>query len=114
MRKQSLLVMGTSWTLETCEPGEDVLLEDCNGYADWTERRIRVLNPKPDKNSLKNMDVFRKKVTRHEIVHAFLFESGLMECSGACDSWAMNEEMVDWFARNGEKIYQAWKEADAL
>ena len=114
MKKQSLFIMGATWTLETCEPGEDEQLEDCNGYTDWTERRIRVLNPKPEKNSLKNLDVWRKKVIRHEILHAYLFESGLAERSGACDAWAMNEEMVDWFARNGANIYQTWKDANAL
>ena len=58
----------------------------------------------------------REKVfLRHEIVHAFLNESGLRD-NGACFdlSWAKNEEMVDWFAIQGEKIYKAWQEAGAL
>jgi hypothetical protein len=28
--------------------------------------------------------------------------------------WAKNEEMVDWFALQGPKIYAAWKEAGAI
>jgi hypothetical protein len=54
-----------------------------------------------------------RRVVRHEIVHAFLMESGLDESSNPADAWATNEEMVDWFARQGPKIYKAWKEADA-
>jgi hypothetical protein len=51
---------------------------------------------------------------RHEIVHAFFFESGLAQSSNKCEDWAMNEEMVDWIARQGLKIYAAWKAAECL
>ena len=57
----------------------------------------------------------QKETTRHEIVHAFFYESGLWDSSlGIDNSWAKNEEMVDWIAIQGEKIYNAWKEADAI
>ena len=56
-----------------------------------------------------------KSTLRHEIVHAFLHESGLSASAGHCDfAWAKNEEMVDWIALQGEKIYAAWKKANAL
>lgn len=58
------------------------------------------------------MQRYINKVTRHEIIHAFLCESGLLECSGEAEARAANEEMVDWFARQGIKIYSAWVEAD--
>ena len=57
----------------------------------------------------------QKETTRHEIVHAFFYESGLWDSSlGIDNSWAKNEEMVDWIAIQGAKIYKAWQEADAL
>lgn len=57
----------------------------------------------------------RKQVLRHEIVHAFFDESGLQESAAICNGpWATFEEMVDWWAIQGPKVYQAWKEADAL
>ena len=46
------------------------------------------------------LELQEKKNLRHEIVHAFLFESGLAENS----EWAYNEEMVDWIAKQGPKI----------
>ena len=46
------------------------------------------------------------KVFLHEVVHAFLFESGL---SG--NSWAANEEIVDWMAHQIPKIVQSLEEA---
>ena len=64
--------------------------------------------------NLGDMEAYIRKVKRHEIVHAFLEESGLAECSGTSDAWAMNETMVDWIARMGEKIYKAWSDAGAI
>ena len=55
-----------------------------------------------------------KLLLRHEIVHAFLFQSGLSSNSGLAEEWATNEEMVDWIALQGPKIYKAWEEAGAL
>jgi hypothetical protein len=59
---------------------------------------------------------FQEQLTlRHEIVHAFFTESGLMDNALQLESaWAGNEEMVDWFAIQGPKIYAAWKEAGAV
>ena len=56
------------------------------------------------------MDIQRKKNVRHELVHAFLFECGLAENS----NWAQNEELVDWIAIQGPKIYKAWQDAGAV
>ena len=45
----------------------------------------------------------------------------LSDQSGLADSalnpdmaWSKNEEMVDWFALQGPKIYKAWQEAGAV
>ena len=52
---------------------------------------------------------------RHEIIHAFLAESGLAENSLKLTAgWATNEEMVDWFALQGGKIHETWKAAGAI
>ena len=57
----------------------------------------------------------KKQTLRHEIVHAFFDESGLTESSNTVETpWARNEEMVEWISIQGEKIYKAWHEADAL
>lgn len=59
--------------------------------------------------------ISERNTLRHEIVHAFFAESGLRECSLAFDNgWAMNEEMVDWIALQGEKIYAVWRMAGAI
>lgn len=112
-----LAILGSIWKVLRLPQNEDPVLEKVDGYCDWTVRKIVVCwsNPEDsDTDCLADLVSYRKKVLRHEIVHAFLKECGLMENSLETSAWANNEEMVDWFAVMGERIHQAWKEADAL
>lgn len=81
----------------------EIVVGDLESHKEWDLGT-------PEKN-----DQATRQLLRHEIVHAFLAESGLdcqaIEING---SWAVNEEMVDWIAIQGPKIYKAWQEADAL
>ena len=107
--------MGAKYSIIHVGESEDKRLKNCNGYCDWTCQKIVVEKCKPDDDTLEDLKLFEKKVLRHEIVHAFMFESGLNENSMRYDGgWAKNEEMVDWFAIQGPKIYAAWQEAGAL
>ena len=105
-------ILGSEWTIKEQSVDDNELLKKCDGYVDWTLKEIVVERERY--GTLGNMDAYFRKVLRHEIVHAFLYESGLEECSGKADSWATCEAMVDWVARQGQKIYAAWQEADAL
>ena len=59
--------------------------------------------------------ISEQQTLRHEIIHAFFDESGLQASSMQYDgAWSRNEEMVDWFAWIGPKIYKAWVEAGAI
>lgn len=101
-------ILGETWEIHIVPVVSDKQLNDTYGYADETVRKIVVDDFKERKDGdLINLDRFRKKVIRNEIIHAFLIESGLKECSG----WAVNEEMVDWFARQFEKIEKAIRQA---
>ena len=105
-------ILGTIWRIRERSESEDERLKDCDGYCDWTTREIVV--EREELGDLKNMDRYIRKVKRHEIVHAFLFESGLCHCSCSVEAWAMNEEMVDWLATQGPAICRAWQEAGCL
>lgn len=61
--------------------------------------------------SVKDLVAYQKKVLRHEIVHAFLYESGLWQNAYGSKCWAKNEEMIDWMAIQIPKIQRAYKEA---
>ncbi len=68
-----------------------------------------------EKEPQERIKISEKTTIRHEIVHAFFNESGLQQNSFTVErAWAKNEEIVDWLALQGPKIYAAWKEADAL
>lgn len=106
-------ILGTEYVIEYRSSKEDKILEDYDGYTDLYSKLIVVVND--EDGNIKDYNAYRKKVLRHEIVHAFLYESGLAHNSIQVESaWAMNEEMVDFFAIQGEKIYKAWSEVNAL
>ena len=105
-------IMGSAWTITECSEKDDPNLNNADGYCDWTTRRIVI--EREISGSLNDMEEYIRKVTRHEIVHAFLLECGLHEATSATDSWANNEEMVDWFARVGPRIHAAWRAAGAV
>ena len=107
-------ILGAEWTILSRTEQEDENLECGDGYTDWTTRKIVIRAFNRQKGELEDTMKYRRKVLRHEIIHAFLLEAGLAQETQPCDHWATNEEMVDWFAFNGPKIYAAWKEADAL
>lgn len=111
MRKSMVNVLGTKYTIERTH--DDPRLEDMDGFCDETTKELVVETYAGDdgKPGVKaDLDVQRKKVVRHEIVHAFLFESGLAENS----SWAQNEEIVDWISIMGPKLWAAWNAAGAV
>mgnify|MGYP001772066612 FL=1 len=106
MNDRKINILGSEWTIKEQSETENELLKNCDGYCDWTTKEIVI--EREFNGALSNMQRYINKVTRHEIIHAFLFESGLSECSGEAEAWAEHEEMVDWFARQGSRIYAAW------
>lgn len=104
-------ILGIPYEIVFCTEEDDKRLKGLNGFVDWTSRSIVI--DKTERGDLSDKERFLRKIVRHEIVHAFLLESGLDYCSSPCDAWAENEEMVDWFARMGERIVKAWKDAGA-
>ena len=115
-------ILGTPYTIKIKDYKDDKAFEERSiiGYCDDLQKELVVCDPRTYNDAWKDepqssVDRQRKETLRHEIVHAFLFESGLSDSACVVQSaWAKNEEMVDWFAVQGPKIYRAWQEADAL
>lgn len=113
-------ILGTEYTITVKKYDEEEYFKraNCNGYCSGIEKEICVcdMTTYPDwGNEPDSVCAKQMKVTlRHEIVHAFFNESGLSANSNSVDAWARNEEMVDWFALQGPKIWKAWQEAEAL
>ena len=109
---QKVNILGTEYTIEVSKEKDSPKLKMCDGYVDWTIKKIVVGEFESDINSLENLGEYTKKVMRHEIVHAFLIESGLWECSRKESSWARSEEMTDWIARQFHKMADVFKRLD--
>lgn len=106
-------VLGEEYTLERACISDDKALETLSGYCDSSVRKIVVRGYSDRENThfdVKDIENVIQKTIRHEIVHAFLVESGLDIES----EWATNEETVDWIALQLPKIYRACQEAGAV
>lgn len=113
-------VLGTTYEIVVKKYDEDDYFErnEASGYCSSLEREIGLCDMATYPGFENETEAIRsgqtKLTLRHEIVHAFLSESGLSANSNASDCWARNEEMVDWFAVQGPKIYHAWAAAGAM
>lgn len=72
-------ILGTEYTIHRKHEEEDPKLEGKDGYMDSSTKEIVVAVLKDDSDTKRGLEYYSKAVTRHEIVHAFLFESGCME-----------------------------------
>ena len=103
-------ILGTDVTVEFRKESDDSKLAELSGYYDCTVALIVVKVYEPDPLCVSDLERLQKETLRHEILHAFLYESGVQNCSASCDAWATNEEMVDWFAIQAPKIFKIFNE----
>lgn len=103
-------VLGTDYEIVELTVEQDERLDKMDGYCDPSVKKCVIdKHEVQDKYSKQDLVEYKRQVTRHELVHAFLFESGLSACS-----WAENEELVDWIALQAPKMFKAFKDANAL
>lgn len=108
-------ILGTKYAIKYAKASDDSNIGNgVDAYCDWTGKKIVLQDPEEADGNLADMDAYWRKTLRHEIIHAFLFESGLAQNSFQTDAWAQNEEMIDWLAFMGPKIINAWEEAGCL
>lgn len=113
-------VLGVQYAVEYRTRAQDPELKaaDCDGYCDTSIKlcvaRKYTAAEQKEPGSKKCLDDYMRKCMRHELVHAFLYESGLSINSLSPSGWASNEEMTDWMAIQGPKLYDAWKQAKCL
>ena len=105
-------ILGHKWQIEVVKFNDNEYLKkrDAEGVAKPHIRKI-IISDGTDKILLtddERLNRFRHCL-RHEIIHAFLEESGLAACSAkTMKPWARNEEMVDWFAKMSTDIYKVY------
>ena len=108
-------VLGTKYRIYLNVPDtEDKTLKTISGYCDKTEKRIAIGRLGEECN-LGNPTEYIKYIIRHELVHAFLFESGI----GGDTVWDIDgqehpEHMVEWIAMQTPKMAKLFKRIGVL
>ena len=108
--RMKINVLGREYELREATSQIDPVLKNNDGYCDPSVG-LCVIDAMEEKevDSLKDMESFKRKITRHELIHAFLAESGLSDqCEWAC------EEMVDWLAYQFPKMAKAFEKAGCM
>lgn len=95
-------VLGTEYRVIITTEEEDQRLKGADGACDYYAKEILIR---------RNPDIWQKrpyieKVIRHEIIHAFMFESGL-SINWEHKEFGQEETVVDWFAIQMNKIIEA-------
>lgn len=104
-------VLGTVYTVDEVKKSEDAQLFNMDGYCDTSIKKCVVDNmQETEEKSKANLPEYKKSVIRHELIHAFLYESGL----DSCCYWAKEEALVDWLAIQFPKLQKAFEEAGCL
>lgn len=100
-------ILGTEYTIIE----EDFGNKEYDGSCDYTSKEIRIR--KDNYYELGNFKVNRKKQLRHEIIHAFLAESGL-QSNFEHTNFGHEETMVDWIAIQFPKMLKVFEELNCI
>lgn len=105
-------ILGTEYTIYELTKAEDKALNDCDGYCDKTSKKI-VVCAREDDCELEDFERYQKKVLRHEIIHAFHFESGI-DGNFENKPYGFSETIVDWIAIQAPKFLKVFQELEIL
>ena len=103
-------ILGTDYEVIRQKKEETPKLEDKWAYTEPYSKKIIIDADiaMQSNDDAERKDLFTKKVLRHEIIHAFFTESGLID---NCE-YAINEELVDWIAIQFPKILKAIEQVE--
>ena len=101
-------ILGTTYKIKR----KNLKDADVDGWFDGTSKTIVIR--KDNYNNVGNFEYLMKKQLRHEIIHAFLYESGL-DCNFEhLQQFGHEETIVDWIAIQFPKICEVYKEVGAI
>ena len=111
-------ILGSEWTVHLIDRNSDNRFDKFNadGFCDYTTNSIDVANypgqgnPGSEDYSISDGRVQIKHCIAHEMVHAFMFESGLSADWEHPSHFGQDETVVDWIAWQCPKIMEAHKE----
>ena len=106
-------MLGTEYTILFDVPEEE-MPENSDGCMDQSIRTIKIAKLETNRNSVQDIESYKRKVLRHEIIHAFFYESGLWNNSGMSEAIGQDETITDWIAIQFPKMLKVFKKADCL
>ena len=104
-------VLGVPYSVNITPEADDPKLESMDGYTDPSIKRIVIsdVHRRPDDpENVQDQDWFQRNIIRHELIHAFVVESGCQ------DALWHSEDMVRWLAYMFPRLVDAFKEAKAM
>lgn len=108
MQDTTINVLGTEYTIELRQLNN----EDIDGFTDNTSKLIVIRSD--NYNEVGNFAELQKKQLRHEIIHAFLAESGLQRNWQHIEQFGHDETTIDWFAIQSPKIFKVFADLKLL
>lgn len=101
-------ILGSEWKILYGNKNDYPLLEGVSGYTDNSARKI-IIGEKPDYFEPENFESVQRRIIRHEIIHAYFYESGM---DGDLENieFGVPELYVDWFAIQSPKIFKTFDE----
>lgn len=102
--KDRVSVLGTEYEIHY----KELARENADGYCGPTSKVITIRTD--NTNKVQDFEELQRVTLRHEIIHAFMFESGLGASWQHAEEFGHDETTVDWFARQFVKIYKAFVE----
>lgn len=100
-------ILGTNYELIMGGTTEDYpdLADGNDGYCNYQLKQIVISKEYDD--GTKSYEKYLETVVRHEIIHAYLYESGLHD-------YANDERIVDWVAIQFPKMKEAFSELKVI
>lgn len=92
MENQKINILRTEYSILYKELKD----EGSDGYCDYTSKEITIRSD--NANCIGNFEWLQKRSLRHEIIHAFMAESGLQSNWQHTEQFGHDETTVDWFA----------------
>ena len=108
-------VLGTEYEIyDNVREEDDEFFKTCSGYCDKTAKRIAV-TAEPEDSELIDWEAYHTECLRHEIIHAFMHESGIdANCKFDVIGEDHPEHMVSWMAIQFPKILKVFQEINAI
>lgn len=103
-------ILGTEYEIIVVDEEDNERFQEVDAWCDTSVKKIIIGNRKRTEYDKEDVSQFRNKVLRHEMIHAFIYESGLDVES----VWALNETLVDFFAIQIPKMAKLFEEANIL